>query len=228
MNHFIGKPLSEVVSTFTATGLLTLASNDSDDFAIEFRRGNHVYRKQPTHLCKASVIDAAIATMSGRTRGNRQVTFIPSSQKRFFPKSCWGGVKVSATPANKNDVVDRRVRSLFTCLRAYAYGRSIIVERCGDGSWQFWAIRNGFSAHTTWWRLLRKVNSEAGVTGEIFPREDGLGMPAPGSWDPNTGRLSHIVYADLTAIFPEPVYSAFDSAALPTAASPVVTSNGKS
>jgi hypothetical protein len=223
----IGKPIREIFSRFTTEGLLWLVSNESGDFGIAFRHDGELYRKQPTRLFKGDAIKAAIATMWDVQPGRPQLTFYPASQQGFTEKSCWGGFKLSPTPADEPFIAGH-VRRIFNCLRAYGYGRSVIVEACGDGSWQFWAIRNGFSAHATWWRLLRKVSSDAGVGGEIFPSKNGIGMPAPGSSDPHTGRLSHIVFADLTAIFREPVYSAFDNAAAPLSApSPAVTPNAK-
>lgn len=229
MNDLIGKPLLEIVSPFAATGLFCHVSNDSDDFGVVFQHEGEIHCKQPIRLPKCSAIDAAVAAISPLKCPDKPIAFVPSGQKGFLKKSCWGGLRIPPASSFRVEAGDGRVHRMLKCLRAYAAGRSIIVEVCGDGSWQFWLIRaQGFSAHATWWKLLRKISSEAAIECEIFPSENTLGMPAPGSWDPHTGRLSCIVFADLTAIFPEPAYSAFDVACLPTSASPAITPNAKS
>ncbi len=222
----VGKEPLEIYPRLLVEGLHCLTSNDSDDFEVTFQHDGRVYRRRPIHWCKGSAINAGIATMARTVKAGREIAIIPSCLNGFRDKSTWAGLKLSPTSDEHVEAIERRGRRTLSCLRAYAYGRSILAEICGDGSWQFWAIRNGFSAHKTWWKLIENVSRDAGVIGEVFPSEDGRGMPAPGSWDAKTGRMSRVVYCDLTGIFREAApYSAFATAVAPMSDSAVLGSS---
>jgi len=80
----------------------------------------------------------------------------------------------------------------------------VILETSGSGGWHVWAISPDFHDTREWIRLLKSVAGRIGVpvvsgVCEIFPPDSlpsqfGMGMRAPGCWNPDTDTCSQIVW----------------------------------
>lgn len=207
------KNLAEMMSPLQALGLYWHLDNGNvqPDYAVGFRHNDKAYRKRPGYLFVGRAIEAAVATIEGNVTPGHEIAFIPLCQNGWRKQSRWAGLKFRCVNG-ADEVIRKRAERAFTCLRAHARERSTLLEHCGDGSWQLWAIGEGFSSHATLSKLLRRVTDDAGITidGDLcqsFPSDIRLGMPAPGSWDPHSQTVSQIVSANLAPFLARPLHS---------------------
>lgn len=196
-----------VLSSFQHEALCWHLSNECHNFGIQNRSGYKVFASEPAPAFIGSVISAHVATVKGEIAPGEETVFVPSCRNGFRDRSHWAGIKLPVADTGA-ELLEKKARRLFNCLQAYSYGRSTLLECCGDGSWQLWTISLGWSSHSTLWKLLPRAADDAAVDlaqCSAFPSPNcGFGLPAPGAWDPASGKLSRIIHADLSTIIRPP------------------------
>jgi hypothetical protein len=205
--------IADTLSAVQRLKLLWHINNDnhSPDFGVSFRSNGNVCYKRPSRLFVGRAIAAAVATSEGDVVAGHEVAFIPFCGNGWRDRSRWAGVKFYSEAGEA--ATQRRAERALNRLCARASGFSLILERAGDGSWQLWVISEGFSSFRTWHKLLEPVTVDACIDVnslgcELFPdRHLALGMPAPGSWDPQSQTFNQVVYANLAPFIARPLYT---------------------
>jgi hypothetical protein len=134
----------------------------------------------------------------------------PKSRLAFVPystnerqQSRWGGMDFDAHNPGESDRARELALAAFRVLLNVP-DLAVILETSGNGGWHVWAISPDFHDTGEWIRLLKSVAATIGApiadgVCEIFPPDSqpsrcGMGMRAPGCWNPRTGTCSEIVW----------------------------------
>lgn len=163
------------------------------------RTGEKTY-KRSKNVPVVRGISWGIASIAGRKTAEKALAFVPYSTN---PQQCsrWGAMDFDA-----HDGDSERARSFAFAaldeLRLYEFGA--ILESSGSGGWHLFAISTEFKPVEFWKQLLKGIAAKIGARiedgiCEIFPPDTlsqgfGLGLRAPGSWNPGTNKLSLIYW----------------------------------
>ena len=162
------------------------------------------YKKSRRKRAEA-IIDWAWSSISGSPKS--KIAFVP------FPKnkegfSRWGCFDFDAHDGNWERALRFAVTARDALLR---HGFFVILEDSGGG-YHVWAIAKEFRAVREWVLILKDITKALGApleTGicEIFPHDSdsvgpGKGVRAPGTWNPGTDTVNHIVFENIGPLIP--------------------------
>lgn len=153
-------------------------------------------------------ISWALASAQGKKTPERALAFVPFSTNAE-QMSRWGGFDFDA---HGGESERERARAFaFSAFRLLLNCESAtILESSGSGGWHVWTIAPDFKPVAHWIRLLKGIARDIGATiekgiCEIFPpdtlsRGFGMGMRAPGTWNPSTNEFSEIWWQNADAL----------------------------